>query len=323
MYLMRKVANKIIIIIIILIGYTYLFSAIPRTLHYQGKLLDSSSVGINDTIALTFRLYDSETVGPILWEETITNVIISKGLLSVELGTADGFDTLSFSNPYWLEIEVEGEILSPREKLNSVPYAIRSTFSDNISYSSMDSVHNYGGITLSYTCGEAIDVSDAVYLPGSLAGWTYRIPITIANLTANSQTNYQMNIGWGNELTSFWTNNSHPSGNDVRFTDTDGASLLNFWKNHFSDEDSADFWVRISNIPAMSTKMIYLYYSNDTASSASNFDNTFTKNFFESGLVGLWHMDEASGELIADESGNMNHGTLYNSPSWQTYDGGQ
>ena len=109
-----------------------LLAAVPRTLNYQGKLLDSSGVGINDTLPVTFRLYTSETGETALWEETIPDVQIDKGLFSVELGNVVSFpDTVDFTDQYYLEIEINGEVMSPREKLSSSPYSLRASQVDS------------------------------------------------------------------------------------------------------------------------------------------------------------------------------------------------
>ncbi len=110
-----------------------LLGAIPRSLNYQGKLVDSLDVGINDTLAMTFRLYTSEVGGAPLWEQTIDSVIISRGLFSVGLS---GFpDSVNFASEYWIETEVEGEVLAPRRKLSAVPYAFSAVNTENAIYS--------------------------------------------------------------------------------------------------------------------------------------------------------------------------------------------
>ena len=108
-----------------------LLAVVPRILNYQGKLLDSEGIGVNDTLDMTFRLYTDESGGTAIWSETIPDVVISKGLFSVELS---GFpDTVDFSEQYWLEIEVAGEVMSPREHLTSAPYAFRTAIADSLS----------------------------------------------------------------------------------------------------------------------------------------------------------------------------------------------
>ena len=56
-----------------------------------------------------------------------------------------------------------------------------------------------------------------------------------------------------------------------------------------------------------------MYYGNDNVgvTSASNFDNTFTKDYSsDAELVGQWNMDEGTGTTITDSSTNSNTGTL-------------
>jgi len=132
--------SKIRIIILVFVITSVYF--VPRSIKYQGKLLDIDGVGINDELPITFRLYDSESGGVLLWQEIISDVEISRGLFSVELGASDNFDTLSFASQYWLEIVVDTEVLSPREKLHSVPYAIRAGSVDNLPSSSNDYIQN-------------------------------------------------------------------------------------------------------------------------------------------------------------------------------------
>ena len=337
-YMSTRGCNPLILIIIVLltiVGGQYiepLYAAVPKLLNYQGKLLDSSGVGINDTLTITFKLYDAATGGNLLWQETINDVEILKGLFSVELGASDGFDTLSFAQEYWLEITIGTETLTPREKLTAAPYAIKASgvvpggivfemLADGVG----DNIIATSGITLTYTCGEEISTGSAVYLPGSLTGWTYRQPITILNTNAMPAVNYQLRIKIENTNTDFWTNHYSPSGMDVRFTDTDGSSLLKYWQQAFDDDaDTAVFWVKIPNIPAGGSKTIYLYYGNsDVTADASDFDATFTKDYTDGGLAGLWHLDEAMDEIANDQSGNSNHGTFVDAPIWQTEDGGQ
>jgi len=308
----------------ILFSFFLLVFAIPHIINYQGKLIDTGGVGITDTVDMTFRLFNSADEGTLLWEETHHNVVVTQGLFSVLLGELVPFDTLSFARQYWLEVQIETETFSPRERFVAVPYAIRSSLADNLPIATMDTVQSYGGITISYTCGEEISFGDAVYLPGTLSGWSYRQPITIANGTPTSATNYQIRIKITSSNSSFWAHRQSVVGNDVRFTDTDGASLLKFWKEAFVDLDSAVFWVRVPNIPAMGTKMIYLYYGNPSASSGSDFDNTFTKDYgLDASQVALYHLDEGSGGNVQDASGNLNHGTVPLTASWGSVDGGQ
>ncbi|MFH1724402.1 MAG: hypothetical protein ABII00_07250 [Elusimicrobiota bacterium] len=101
---------------------------IPRVLNYEGILSDPSGEPLSGLRDLTFRVYDNETLGQKLWEETQFNVHVTSGLFSVRLGSVSGWSPAIFSGPdTWLEIELGGAILSPRKRLGTLPYSVNAS----------------------------------------------------------------------------------------------------------------------------------------------------------------------------------------------------
>ena len=99
---------------------------------------------------------------------------------------------------------------------------------------------------------------------------------------------------------------------DIRFTDSDGTTSLNYWM-----ESDGKFWVKVPSIPGSGTKTIYAYYGNPGATSASSAANTFVRVIDGAQLVvGSWHFDEGCGTTAYDGSGRGNNGTLVNGPAW-------
>ena len=94
-------------------------SAVEPMMNYQGRLLDSSGNPVNGNVNLIFRLYDIPTGGIELWSESKTVQVVN-GLLNTDLSNLDVED---FDQALWLEIEVEGETISPRQQLLGAPYA--------------------------------------------------------------------------------------------------------------------------------------------------------------------------------------------------------
>ncbi len=98
------------------------------TINYQGRLADSSGASISGTVTMDFALHDASTGGNLLWgPESHDNVPVSNGLFNVQLGSQipGGISAHILANGgMWLEVTVEGDTLSPREKLAAVPYAI-------------------------------------------------------------------------------------------------------------------------------------------------------------------------------------------------------
>lgn len=121
---------------------SYSFAAVPHLINYQGRLTNSSGAPLEGSYSLTFRIYDAETAGNLLWEETQNNVVIQKGIFSVLLGSVTNLD-LTFDKPYFLEIKVGEEVMSPRQRISSAGYAVRAEQSERIFASSQDTLAGY------------------------------------------------------------------------------------------------------------------------------------------------------------------------------------
>jgi hypothetical protein len=107
---------------------------VPRTTNYQGLLLDSSNQPLTGTPDIFVRIWDdpvSSVPSDKLYEEVHLNVPTVDGVFSLVLGQGTlpsaAFDASLFAGPdRWLEIEVEGEILAPRQKLHTVAYSFQA-----------------------------------------------------------------------------------------------------------------------------------------------------------------------------------------------------
>ena len=90
-----------------------------------------------------------------------------------------------------------------------------------------------------------------------LKGWKYRKPILIVERSGNRLVNYQVRV----ELTleNFDYSKARIDGGDLRFTDSDGVTLLPYWIEKWNPGGTSIIWVKIPEIPANSEKKIYLY----------------------------------------------------------------
>jgi len=104
---------------------------VPNTFHFQGALKDSDGIPVNDTKFIEFRIYDSETVGTLLWNEGPVVVEIIDGLFSIELGSTNPFPNDLFeTNPLYVTFALASGEMEPRQKLLSVPFALQAASSD-------------------------------------------------------------------------------------------------------------------------------------------------------------------------------------------------
>ena len=157
-------------------------------------------------------------------------------------------------------------------------------------------------------------------LPWYFSNLPRRRPITINN-PGSTLTNFQvsLNITYDSDMTYNFA--------DIRFTYYNGTSetQIPYWLESYQANSWAKVWVKVPRLNSGSNT-VYVYYGNSTLSSASNFDQVFTKDFEDSGLIASWHFDEGSGTIVRDVSGNGNNGTIIN-PSlgtyWTSSDGGQ
>lgn len=100
--------------------------------------------------------------------------------------------------------------------------------------------------------------------------WLARKPITVDNSANDSSlTDYQIKV----VLT--YDSDMRTDFGDIRFTDQDGTTLLDYWLEAKTNSTEATFWVKVPTLPAESVATIYAYYGNSSAVSLSDGDNTF------------------------------------------------
>jgi hypothetical protein len=157
-----------------------------------------------------------------------------------------------------------------------------------------------------------------------LSGWQYRKAHTITGTSAGAQTNYQVGIkvyyGTGtdgienvNGITFgkvYCNSQCKTDFGDLRFTSSDGSTLLDHWIESKGDSDYATVWVEIDSIPANpDTKTVYVYYGKADATTLSNGDATFPffddfndgvvdQNKWTIATLGNGSVTENGGELI-------------------------
>ncbi len=98
----------------VLAGFGY---AQPFT--FQGMLKQNGNPA-NGTLSMTFKLYDAPTGGNQIGSPITQNVSVQNGLFTVELD----FGNVWNGTERYLEIQVGSTVLSPRVRINPVPYAI-------------------------------------------------------------------------------------------------------------------------------------------------------------------------------------------------------
>jgi len=120
--------RSIIHILLALAVCPALAQPVPDLVNYQGSLTDNTPQQnpINGALQMEFRIYGSQTGSDLLWNESWSVVQVVDGIFNVQLGSQGSpcpASVFSDNPALYLEIEVLGETLAPRQRLASVPYS--------------------------------------------------------------------------------------------------------------------------------------------------------------------------------------------------------
>ncbi|MCW4000976.1 MAG: DUF2341 domain-containing protein [Candidatus Bathyarchaeota archaeon] len=154
-------------------------------------------------------------------------------------------------------------------------------------------------------------------------GWNYRKIHQIQGSTG-AGTDYQIQVTAhytsGSDLGSdvYLNGKCQTNFGDVRFTGGDGLTPLSYWLESKTDGENAVFWVKV-NANLDSNQTIYIYYGNQTVSSASSLEATFPfgDDFSGSSLdKSKWHSFGYGSITVADgkctlESAATDRGWIY------------
>ncbi|HVP58827.1 MAG TPA: hypothetical protein VMU02_12100 [bacterium] len=106
-------------------------AGIPREIAYQGRLTDTGGTPLAGDHSVTFSLHSAESGGNLLWSEAKTVTADSDGVFTTILGSMTPIE-ISFAEPRWLAITVDGHPLSPRREIVSVASAFNALDADSL-----------------------------------------------------------------------------------------------------------------------------------------------------------------------------------------------
>ena len=134
--------------------------------------------------------------------------------------------------------------------------------------------------------------------------WVYRKPINITENSGSTLTDYQILVTVDTQ-SLISTIKMRSDCGDIRFIDSDDSTNLSYWIESGINTLSTKIWVKVPSISASSTKTIYMYYGNPSATSISNGTATFI--FFDdfSGDLSKWTIEKTSGAYPLIENGYL------------------
>ena len=102
-----------------------------------------------------------------------------------------------------------------------------------------------------------------------LSGWSKRQAIVLTGGSSGAQVDFQV------ELTVAYESDMKSDFSDLRFTKSDGTTLLDAWMESYTASTSATVWVETDTPENTVESDIYMYYGKADALSDWNFDGTF------------------------------------------------
>ena len=105
--------------------------SVPLLLNYQGRLSNSGGTAVTGSYNMAFRMVDANG-NALGWSETQNNVSVSNGFFAVQLGSVSSLSASMLQGPpvdsfgpvRFLEVTVNGELLSPNVRILGAAWAI-------------------------------------------------------------------------------------------------------------------------------------------------------------------------------------------------------
>lgn len=118
---------------------------VPTLISYQGFLSDPETGQPlpDDTYTMHFGIYDAADGGSLLWEEptapTVIPVQVKNGVFTVLLGSITPLSPSIFAGgSAYVEVQIEGQTLEPRQQILSVAYAMVAETLDGETLADLD-----------------------------------------------------------------------------------------------------------------------------------------------------------------------------------------
>ena len=139
-----------------------------------------------------------------------------------------------------------------------------------------------------------------------LDGWTSRKEIVIDG-SVGAGNNYSVKLdveyGYGNSTgnTIYTEQKSQTDFDDIRFTDDNGKTELDYWMEEYTGSGDATFWVEVADSLEVSG-MFYMYYGNSSVSTTSEGADTFIffDDFEDDDNLAIW--DDVGGDWSTQDS---------------------
>jgi hypothetical protein len=230
-------AGLIILVFLVLIwipGTSLSLAEIPRMINYQGMLTDDGGEPLNDTLDITFEIWNAPS-GPFRkWWETQSNVPVENGLFNVILGSVTPIDLSFYEDAnYWLQIIVDEDTMPSRLKFTSVAFAYRAQRADTAAYAVEVPQGNLDN--------RYVNVNGPDSVRGSSSGFMFRV----------------RNSGTGDGIQVYAATSTLGDGIDIDTAGDHGIEISNIGDDGISMDDIHSYGIYISDVYSYDGIRIY------------------------------------------------------------------
>ena len=124
-----KARNFILTVLLTAFWLPAVLAGTPALINYQGRLTGADGTPQSGDKTFTLSIWDSATGGTSLYQEDIGQVSLDdNGIYSFQFGANSENLTTALQNnsEHWIELTVDDGILSPRQRILAVPFALNA-----------------------------------------------------------------------------------------------------------------------------------------------------------------------------------------------------
>lgn len=137
-----------------------------------------------------------------------------------------------------------------------------------------------------------------------LSGYTTRRRLTIVPATRVDATLTDFPVQVRLRSTNFDFARANANGFDIRFTSSDGTTLLNYERERHDNVSSlGEYWVRLPSVSATVNTEFFIYYRTAVSTDGANPTAVWDVNF-----RGVWHLRDLTTSSVRDSTVNNNTG---------------
>lgn len=108
--------------------------AAPQMTRYVAELTDTMGNAIDGSVTVSVALYASEEGGAEAWSQNLGSKPVEDGLFDIKFGNAGtgDFGEALAGGAIWIEFTINGEQMTPRQRLSSVPFAMEAGHAEHL-----------------------------------------------------------------------------------------------------------------------------------------------------------------------------------------------